>query len=101
MKKNYLLVMPRIVNRVGDAYQFPLGLPYISAALKKNNHNVFTLNLNGVEGEVEEILQQYIEKNKIDIVMTGGLSFQFWPIYQIVNSVKKYKKNIPIFGGGG
>lgn len=99
--KNYLIVMPRIVNRVGDAYQFPLGLPYVSATLKKNNHHVFTLNLNGIKGSVKNILRRHIADNKIDIVLTGGLSFQFWPIYQIVNTVKNINHDIPIIVGGG
>ena len=29
---NFLLVMPRIVNKVGDGYSFPLGIPYVSSA---------------------------------------------------------------------
>lgn len=99
--KSYLLVMPRIVNRVGDAYQFPLGLPYISAVMKENHHKVYTVNLNGVEGEVEDILAALIKKYSIDVVMTGGLSFQFWPVYQIIAAVKRIAPQLLIVVGGG
>ena len=45
---NHLVVVPRIVNTVGDLYQFPLGIAYISASLKSAGFAVFTLNLNAV-----------------------------------------------------
>lgn len=31
---NYLLVMPRFVDTVGEWYQFPLGIPYVSSSMK-------------------------------------------------------------------
>ena len=36
--------MPRLVKTVGEGYQFPLGISYISASLKQKGYNVFTLN---------------------------------------------------------
>lgn len=96
-----LMVMPRIVSKVGDAYQFPLGLPYVSAALKKAGVEVITLNLNQKEGTVKELLIKYIEQNDIKIIMTGGLSFQYWPLYQILETVKNYNKELLTVVGGG
>ena len=45
-KYNYLIVMPRFVDKVGEWYHFPLGVPYISACLKKAGFHVFTINMN-------------------------------------------------------
>lgn len=93
--------MPRIVNKIGDGYSFPLGLPYVSASLKKAGFNIFTFNLNHHEGEVEDIVEEQIKKNHIDVVLTGGLSFQYYPIRQVVDAVKKVDRNLPVFVGGG
>ncbi len=93
--------MPRIVNKVGDGYSFPLGLPYISAALKKEGFQVFPYNLNHHEGSVEDLVKLQLQKNHIDAVLTGGLSFQYYPIKQLVDAIKEANDKIPIFVGGG
>ena len=98
---NILIAMPRIVNNVGEAYQFPLGLPYVSAALKKANFRVFTINLNHHNDTVQNLLISQINEHNIDVVMTGGLSFQFWSIYQIVEIVKNYNPKLVTVAGGG
>ncbi len=100
-KLNFMLIMPRIVNKVGDGYSFPLGLPYVSSALKKAGFNIFTCNLNHIEGHIESIVANEIEKHEIDVVLTGGLSFQFYPIKQLVDAVKTVDDTIPVFVGGG
>ncbi len=71
-KLNFLLVMPRIVNKVGDGYSFPLGLPYVSASLKKAGFQIYTFNLNHHAGEVEDLMREQIREHEIDVVMTGG-----------------------------
>lgn len=98
---NFLLIMPRIVNKVGDGYSFPLGLPYVSAALKKAGFCVHTYNLNHHEGRVEDIVREQIRENRIDVVLTGGLSFQYYPIKQLVDAVKDTDGRILVFVGGG
>lgn len=98
---NFLLIMPRIVNKVGDGYSFPLGLPYISASMKKAGLQVFTYNLNHHAGKVEDIVAAQIRENHIDVVLTGGLSFQYYPIKQLVDAVKNVDSKIPVFVGGG
>lgn len=102
MKKlNHLLIIPRFVDRIGEWYIFPLGIAYISSCLKKEGFNVFTLNLNSEEGSIYDILKREIEKNDIDIVATGGLSFQYNAINIIVETAKKIKKNLITIVGGG
>lgn len=102
MKKwNFLLVMPRIVNKVGDGYSFPLGLPYVSAALKQAGFQVFTYNLNHYEGDVQQLLAEQIKKYNIDAVFTGGLSFQYYPLRQLTEAIKNINPNIFVLVGGG
>ena len=98
---NCLLVMPRLVNRIGEGYNFPLGLPYVSAAMKKSGLNCFCINLNHREGIVEDILADEIEKNSIEGVFVGGTSGQYYPVKKVVDSVRKAKKDILIVVGGG
>ncbi len=100
-KLNQLLVMPRFVDKIGEWYNFPLGIPYISSSLKKAGFNVFTLNLNNIEGSIEDILQREIEEKNIDIIATGGLSFQYNAIKNILTQAKKIKKDIITIVGGG
>ena len=59
---NYLAIMPRLVKNIGESYNFPLGIAYISSTLKKAGFRVYTLNLNHIEVEIESIIQNVIIK---------------------------------------
>jgi anaerobic magnesium-protoporphyrin IX monomethyl ester cyclase len=96
-----LLVMPRIVQRVDDGYSFPLGIAYISASLKNAGYKVATINLNHVEGDICNIIQNEINKHDFDLIATGGLSFQFSTIKNIVEAAKQAKDQIITIVGGG
>lgn len=98
---NYLLVMPRLVQSIGDGYVFPLGLAYISASMKKAGFNVITLNLNHREGDVPEIIKGVIRENDVDVVATGGLSPQYHLVKAIVESAKRVSEHIVTIIGGG
>lgn len=98
---NVLLVMPRIVNKVGSGYVFPLGLPYISSSLKQAGFHIFTYNLNHHEGDIREILEEQIQLHNINAVFTGGMSFQYYPIYELIEAVRSINKEIFILVGGG
>ena len=100
-KLNFLLVMPRLVQSVGDGYVFPLGVVYVSSSLKKAGFNVVTLNLNHREGDVFEIIKNTIEENNIHVVATGGLSPQYHLVKTVIESVKQVDSNIVTVGGGG
>jgi len=97
----HLLVVPRIVNKVGEWYQFPLGIAYISAVLKKEGFDVYTLNLNNEEGLVEEILRDQIKELSIDIISTGGVTGQYGAIREVLEFAKKIKPEIISIAGGG
>ena len=100
-KLNYLLVMPRLVQKIGDGYSFPLGIAYISSSLKKAGYKIITLNFNHRDGEVLDIIKREIEKNKIDVVATGGLSFQYHTIRNVIEAAKQADSKIITIVGGG
>lgn len=100
-KLNYLLIMPRLVQNIGDGYSFPLGIAYISSSMKKAGFNVTTLNLNHHDGDVYEIIKKDIEENDVDVVATGGLSFQYNTIRLVVEAAKRISRDIITIVGGG
>jgi len=98
---NYLIVVPRIVNKVGDWYQFPMGIAYISSGLQEAGFKLFKLNLNNIDGYIYDILKDAIEKNSIDVVLTGGLTGQYGALREIIEDAKRIKKEIKTIIGGG
>jgi len=98
-KLKYLIVMPVIGYEHDIRYVFFIGIAMISSALKASGRNVHTLNLNYKKNPYHE-LQLYIEKNNIDVVMTGGCSGHFWNIKKIINIVKEINTNIVTIVGG-
>lgn len=101
MNKNILLIMPRLVQSVGDGYVFPLGIAYVSSSLKKAGHSVFTLNLNHIEGELFDIIKGVIKDKNIGVVATGGLSPQYHLVKSVIEAAKRVDKNIVTVVGGG
>lgn len=98
---NFLLVMPRLVQNIGDGYVFPLGLAYVSSSMKKAGFNVFTLNLNHRPGDIFEIIRSVIKENDIHVVATGGLSPQYHLIKSVVESAKRVNDSVKTIVGGG
>lgn len=97
----FLLVMPRFVDRVGEWYYFPVGIPYVSASLKAAGIDLATLNLNSHEGTVEEVMRRAIKETGADVIMTGGLSFQYNALRAILKTVKETNPNLITVAGGG
>jgi radical SAM superfamily enzyme YgiQ (UPF0313 family) len=95
-----LVVSLRYAARPGLFYNFPLGLAYISSALKRAGHQVFCLNLNHVEGTATERVKSRINYFSPQVLCTGGLS----PDYQGVSEVLSAAEDVPglltIIGGG-
>ncbi len=100
-KLNVLLVMPRLVNTIGEGYQFPLGIAYISASLKYSGFNVFTINLNHDSRSIPVILEEAIREHKINIVGSGGISIQYNSLYEIYKCVKYISPKVITIAGGG
>lgn len=97
----YLIVLPRITKDINEWYTLPLGIMYVSACMKQAGLEVFTINLNHIEGNVKEILEREIIENNINVVLTGGLSGQYHAIKDILDASNKIDKNIVTIVGGG
>ena len=98
---NWLIVMPKITMMEDQQYSFPIGLAYVSSALKATGRNVFTLNLNYKKEASYDLLLAAIEKNSIDIVATGGITIQYHLVKEILDIAKQIKPDIVTVAGGG
>ena len=96
----YLIVMPRFIGKTRESYLFPLGIPYISSSLKNAGFQVYTLNLNHLDSPYKE-LQQLILKEKIDVILCGGLSPQFSQLKEVFDSALEVAPDIITVCGGG
>jgi len=97
---NYLLVMPRGLADNNMA-SFPLGLPYISAAMKQAGYAVHTLNLEYVDSDIRTALEDKILNDDIDVICTGGLSRDCHKVLEIFSTARKIKADIITIAGGG
>ncbi len=98
---NYLIVLPKMTQNNQEWYMFPLGIAYISASLKQAGFNVFCLNLNYKEKSTQSLLRREIEKHNINVVATGGITVQYNPLKDILDSVKAIDTSIITVLGGG
>lgn len=96
-----LLVVPRYSETFGEFYQFPLGLGYIAAAMKKAGHTVTGLNLNHHRGPVDTILASKITEIDPDICATGALSPFIALVKTIFETSRRAKPDIINIAGGG
>lgn len=102
-KLNVLYVIPRYrTYGMEGRYVMPMGILYVSAYVKRSGiANVYTLNLNHIEGDEYDILQNHITTNSINFVGIGGLSGEYSDIARIVSYVRKIDSNVVIQVGGG
>ena len=102
-KSNILLVVPRYeVYGIGKPYVMPMGMLYVSAYLKRSHvANVYTLNMNHVEGDETDILTKYIRLHNIQVIGVGGLSGEYVDIERMASLSKKIKHDIIVVLGGG
>ncbi len=100
---NYLLVMPKKLSTGANTTSiiFPLGIAYVSAALKQAGYSVFTTNLDFPEGDTFTVLEQLLPDKQIDVVCTGGLSLDCHKIKEVIDTARKINpKVITVVGGG-
>ena len=97
-----LIIVPRYSDTLTEKfdYMFPVGLSYITAALKKAKHNVDALNLNHYSGSITDILSSKLSQKKYDFVCTGGNALGYLVIEKIVEVAKSHSTKPKIILGG-
>lgn len=95
------MVAPRYVQRAGDFYQFPLGLGYVTSALKAAGHTVQVLNTNHTDVNADELVEQAVSSFDPDMVATGGLSPFLPQIQRIFSTARRAKPSVINVVGGG
>lgn len=107
---NCLLVMPSSKRNDGDYgmyYDFPMGIAYISGAMKRlPGIRTIPVNLNQIPGEQTaenrcRIIAEMIEKESVDVVLTGGLFVFYERIREVIETAKKVSESIVTVVGGG
>jgi anaerobic magnesium-protoporphyrin IX monomethyl ester cyclase len=100
--RSVLLVAPRYSDSQTPSYRywFPLGLGFISAAMKKAGHEVECLNLNHTSGPVEQIIRNALSGRHYDAVATGGNAIHVRGIKAALDSVRKVDGNLATICGG-
>lgn len=101
MKMKYCIVMPRFTENYEQSYQFPIGIAYVSASLKKSGRDVLSYNLNYKHGAVKELVKKLVLENDIDVLATGGITGQYWSLKEILEAAREVKPNIILWIGGG
>jgi len=97
----FLLIMPRFVRVVGETYGFPLGLAYISSALKQAGHEVHCLNLNHRSEAPGVVVEQVVREVDPDVCGTGGLTPHFDMVKGILATARRAKPSVVNIVGGG
>ncbi|MDD3845750.1 MAG: radical SAM protein [Syntrophorhabdaceae bacterium] len=99
---NILIIVPRYGQYAETGYyEFPLGLAYVSAALKKDGYAVDVINLNHHGGPVSEVLTQSLKDRSHGYFLTGGLSAHYRSIKEIIDSVRDIDPAGKVIVGGG
>ncbi len=100
IRKEVLLVMP---NDACDWQEWPvppIGIPYVSAYMKKQGISVHCLNLCLCDDPMK-ILEHTIRQKQIDIVATGDLVVNYLAVKEIVDCAKRVSPHIVTIIGGG
>jgi len=103
---NVLIVVPRFketdeLTRIYTPIFIPVGLAYISAALKEAGIKSAFLNLNLCRDDVEEKIKKVLSQEDYGYVLTGGLSVHYKAVKRCIQSVRKYAPPARVVLGGG
>ena len=97
-----LLIIPRYTGteKVDYSYTFPLGLGYISSVMKQAGYDVTVLNLNHKNGTITDILNQWMSKEKYDVIATGHTGMGFSIVKKITDVARIHPSKPKIILGG-
>jgi anaerobic magnesium-protoporphyrin IX monomethyl ester cyclase len=96
-----LVVVPRFVPTPGDYYSFPLGMAYITSALKEAGHQVFGLNLNHRIGDSAQLVATAVRVHSAEVCTTGSLSPFLPEVKRIFTAARSANPHIINIAGGG
>lgn len=96
-----IIVARYIPNKEKSYYEFPLGLAYISACLKKAGYGVDVLNINHYADSQIDLISRKFSANKYRYVLTSGLSAHYKQIKGIVDDVRRVASDAVMIVGGG
>lgn len=99
-KKKVLLVMPNVPSVLWEWPLPPVGIPYVSAYMKKQGISVHCLNL-CICDEPMKTLERAIRQEHIDIVATGDLVVNYQAVKEIIDCAKRVSPHIITIIGGG
>ena len=77
-------------------YTFPIGLGYVSSALKNAGYEVSCVNLNQIYGDVKDIVKEILDKDDYDVVCTGGNDFIYLTTKSMIETVREHPSK-PMF----
>jgi anaerobic magnesium-protoporphyrin IX monomethyl ester cyclase len=100
-KLRILIIVPKFSTKYVP-YEFPIGLAYISAIIKKELQfeKIDILNTNHFIKSQGEVIKNKLSENQYDVILTGGMSAHWTLIDEIIKSIKKFSpKSIIIIGG--
>lgn len=86
---------------------FPIGFPYLAAALKQAGHEVVGLNPNNdfeydsAEQMLENKIRTFLSQNKPQLIGIGGLCTDFKFLKDAICHIRNFAPGVPIVCGGG
>ena len=80
-------------------YRFPLGIAYISSALKQAGYDVVCIDCHRVNN-LRQTIFELSKKQKIDLACLGGMSLMFRQIKDAIMDIRNVLGNIKIVLGG-
>nr|WP_320133032.1 radical SAM protein [uncultured Holophaga sp.] len=96
-----LLVMPKGISRSSGYNVFPIGIAYVSAALKAAGLPVHTVNLDYHPSSTREALRELIRAHGVTLVCTSGLSRDFHKVQEVLEVVRELGPGVRSVLGGG
>lgn len=97
-----LLVAPRDAYYAeGADYYFPLGIAYVSAALKSAGFDVTCINAYQLRMSLEDRMKELAASGvSFDIVGTGGLSTMYYAVKEVIDLARGIFPKASILAGG-
>ncbi len=96
-----LIVTPCLIGREGAFYYFPLGLAYVSSALKHAGFIIHVINQNNINISLKEAMAEVLRTEKIKVVCTGGLTPDYQSACEIFDIAREINQDITTVCGGG